>query len=49
MAGDERSEMEMRALLARARGNDSSQTCAHGRPTRVRFTLADLERAFYRR
>jgi DNA mismatch repair protein MutL len=49
MAGDELSEMEMRALLARARGNDSSQTCAHGRPTRVRFTLADLERAFYRR
>ncbi|MCY3000224.1 MAG: DNA mismatch repair endonuclease MutL [Planctomycetota bacterium] len=49
MAGDELSEIEMRALLARARGNDSSQTCAHGRPTRVRFTLADLERAFYRR
>ena len=49
MAGDELSEIEMRALLARARDNDSSQTCAHGRPTRVRFTLADLERAFYRR
>jgi DNA mismatch repair ATPase MutL len=39
----------MRALLARARDNDNSQTCAHGRPTRVRFTLADLEKAFYRR
>jgi DNA mismatch repair protein MutL len=49
MAGDELSELEMRALLARARDNDNSQTCAHGRPTRVRFTLADLEKAFYRR
>jgi DNA mismatch repair protein MutL len=49
MAGDELSELEMRALLARGRDNDNSQTCAHGRPTRVRFTLADLEKAFYRR
>lgn len=49
MAGDELSEIEMRALLARARETDHAQTCAHGRPTRVRFTLADLERAFHRR
>jgi DNA mismatch repair ATPase MutL len=49
MAGDELSELEMRALLARARDADNAQTCAHGRPTRVRFTLADLERAFQRR
>ncbi|MFM7299065.1 MAG: DNA mismatch repair endonuclease MutL, partial [Planctomycetota bacterium] len=49
MAGDELSELEMRALLARARDESNSQTCAHGRPTRVRFTLADLEKAFYRR
>lgn len=49
MAGDELSELEMRALLARARETDHDQTCAHGRPTRVRFTLNDLERAFQRR
>ena len=49
MAGDELSELEMRSLLSRAREESNSQTCAHGRPTRVRFTLADLEKAFYRR
>jgi DNA mismatch repair protein MutL len=38
----------MRELLARARSLESDQTCVHGRPTRVRFTLADLERAFLR-
>ena len=32
-----------------ARAADSDQTCPHARPTRVRFTLADLERAFHRR
>jgi len=26
-----------------------AQTCPHGRPTRVRFSLADLEKAFHRR
>jgi DNA mismatch repair protein MutL len=49
MAGDELSEIEMRALLARARDTSHDQTCAHGRPTRVQFTLADLEKAFHRR
>jgi DNA mismatch repair protein MutL len=49
MAGDELSEIEMRALVARAAHSDHAQTCAHGRPTRVRFTLAELERAFERR
>ncbi|HEV8114162.1 MAG TPA: DNA mismatch repair endonuclease MutL [Planctomycetota bacterium] len=49
MAGDTLSEEEMRALLERGATLESDQTCVHGRPTRVRFTLADLERAFLRR
>jgi len=49
MAGDALSEEEIRALLERGRELESDQTCPHGRPTRVRFTLADLERAFHRR
>jgi DNA mismatch repair protein MutL len=49
MAGDALSEAEMRALLAQGAGIESDQTCVHARPTRVRFTLADLEKAFHRR
>jgi len=49
MAGDLLTEHEMRALLDRGRHLESDQTCVHGRPTRVRFALADLERAFNRR
>jgi DNA mismatch repair protein MutL len=49
MAGDDLSDEEVRALFARAEASDYDQTCPHGRPTRVRFTLADLERAFHRR
>ncbi len=49
MAGDELAEEEIRALLGRARELDSDQTCPHARPTRVRFTLSDLEKAFHRR
>ncbi len=49
MAGDALSEPEMRALLAQGAGIESDQTCVHARPTRVRFTLADLEKAFHRR
>ena len=49
MAGDELSEDEIRALLRRGRELESDQTCPHSRPTRVRFTLGDLERAFHRR
>ncbi len=49
MAGDELGESEIRALLERASAIEHDQTCPHGRPTRVRFTLADLERAFHRR
>ncbi|MBL8801401.1 MAG: DNA mismatch repair endonuclease MutL [Planctomycetes bacterium] len=49
MAGDELSEIEIRALLSRAADSPHDQTCPHARPTRVRFTLADLEKAFHRR
>jgi len=49
MAGDVLSQEEMQALLERGAGLLSDQTCVHGRPTRVRFTLGDLERAFHRR
>jgi DNA mismatch repair protein MutL len=49
MAGDELSHDDMRALLLRAAELGTAQTCPHGRPTRVRFTLADLEKAFHRR
>ena len=48
MAGDELEPAEMRELLERGRALESDQTCVHGRPTRVRFTLGDLERAFLR-
>jgi len=49
MAGDTLSQEEIRALLQRARELETDQTCPHARPTRVRFTLADLEKAFHRR
>ncbi len=49
MAGDALTDAEMRALLERGRDLESDQTCVHGRPTRVRFALGDLERAFNRR
>ncbi len=49
MAGDTLSQDEIEALLRRARETGEDQTCPHARPTRVRFTLADLEKAFHRR
>ena len=49
MAGDELADEEIRALLERAAELECAQTCPHGRPTRVKFTLADLEKAFHRR
>jgi len=49
MAGDALSVEEMRALLLQGAGLASDQTCVHARPTRVRFSLADLEKAFHRR
>jgi DNA mismatch repair protein MutL len=49
MAGDDLSQEEIASLLRRASRIESDQTCPHGRPTRVRFTLSDLEKAFHRR
>jgi DNA mismatch repair protein MutL len=49
MAGDSLREEEIRSLLERGRELESDQTCPHARPTRVRFTLAELEKAFGRR
>ena len=49
MAGDELGEDEIRSLLERAAALESDQTCPHARPTRVRFSLEDLEKAFHRR
>ncbi|MFT4539228.1 MAG: DNA mismatch repair protein MutL [Planctomycetota bacterium] len=50
MAGDQLSEVEIQSLLERARAlGETDQTCPHSRPTRVRFSIEDLERAFHRR
>ena len=49
MAGDTLCDEEIAALLRRGAELESDQTCPHARPTRVRFTLSDLERAFHRR
>lgn len=49
MAGDELTDDAIRTLIARGQELESDQTCPHSRPTRVRFTLADLERAFHRK
>ena len=49
MAGDHLEDAEIEALLRRARELETDQTCPHARPTRVKFALADLEKAFHRR
>ncbi|MBJ76349.1 MAG: DNA mismatch repair protein MutL [Planctomycetes bacterium] len=49
MAGDALTEEEIRSLLLRASALETDQTCPHSRPTKVRFKLPDLERAFHRR
>lgn len=49
MAGDKLSQDEIHSLLVRARELGCDQTCPHSRPTRVRFTVGDLERAFHRK
>lgn len=50
MAGDELTQEGIQDLLVRAREvGETDQTCPHARPTRVRFTVADLEKAFHRR
>jgi len=49
MAGDVLTDDDIQALLERAARWENDQTCAHGRPTRVHFSLSDLEKAFHRR
>lgn len=49
MAGDTLAEEEIAALLQNAAMLSHDQTCPHSRPTRVKFTLQELERAFQRR
>ena len=49
MAGDELTQEEIRSLFAAGVHGETDQTCPHARPTRVRFTLSDLEKAFHRR
>ncbi len=49
MAGDRLEPEEIETLIRRGAALPHDATCAHARPTRVRFTLADLEKAFRRR
>jgi DNA mismatch repair protein MutL len=39
---------EMQALIQQRHLVDKSSNCPHGRPTTLRFSLADLERQFKR-
>ncbi len=48
-AGDTLAEPEMRALLRRLGESELCRTCAHGRPTALLLTHAQLERQFGRR
>jgi DNA mismatch repair protein MutL len=48
-AGQRLSRQEIAALLKKARETDFAATCAHGRPTQLKLTLADLEKMFERR
>jgi DNA mismatch repair protein MutL len=49
MAGDVLGPEEIEGLLRAAARLEHDQTCPHGRPTRVRLSTAELERAFHRR
>jgi DNA mismatch repair protein MutL len=48
-AGDSLSEMEMQALLRRLGEAALCRTCAHGRPTAILLSHAQLAREFGRR
>ena len=48
MAGDPLTEEQAAELMRRADLIDSRQGCAHGRPTALRLSFADLERRFRR-
>ena len=47
-AGDQLSEDELMALLAKRDEIERASNCPHGRPTTVRLTLRDLEKQFKR-
>ncbi|MCZ6651603.1 MAG: DNA mismatch repair endonuclease MutL [Planctomycetota bacterium] len=47
-AGDPLTDEEMRGLIQQRDVVDKSSNCPHGRPTTLRFSLADLERQFKR-
>lgn len=46
--GDPLTPEEVEALVAQREAVEKSTSCPHGRPTALRFTLADLERQFKR-
>jgi len=47
-AGNKLSDSEILELLADGEKAESSFRCPHGRPTTIRFTLAELEKQFHR-
>ena len=47
-AGQKLSDSEMEQLLLKRETTESSSRCPHGRPTTLKFSLADLERQFKR-
>jgi DNA mismatch repair protein MutL len=47
-AGDPLTPQEIEALIAQRHDVEKSTSCPHGRPTALRFTLADLEKQFKR-
>jgi len=47
-AGDPLTDEEMRGLIQQRDVVEKSSNCPHGRPTTLRFSLADLERQFKR-
>jgi DNA mismatch repair protein MutL len=48
-AGEPLSPQEMENILNRAEKTKANQTCPHGRPTTLYFTLNELERRFGRK
>ena len=47
-AGDQMTEQELSALLAKRQEIERASNCPHGRPTTLRLTLKDLEKQFGR-
>ena len=42
-------DTQIRALLTWERSSPHSAACPHGRPTRIRITMAELEQQFLRK